>query len=74
MKVKTSVTLPSTLLEEIDRANTNRSAFLEHAARLYLDRRARRDRDVRDAEILNWNAERLNREAADILEYQDLPE
>jgi hypothetical protein len=69
MKVKTS----STLLEEIDRANTNRSAFLEHAAPLYLDRRERH-RGVTDAEILNWNAERLNRKAAYILEYRDLPE
>jgi metal-responsive CopG/Arc/MetJ family transcriptional regulator len=74
MKVKTSVTLPRTLLEEIDRANANRSAFLEQAARVYLDQTARRSRDVRDAEILNRNAERLNREAADVLEYQDVPE
>jgi hypothetical protein len=30
---------------------------------------ATRDRDARDAEILNKNAERLNREASDVLKY-----
>jgi metal-responsive CopG/Arc/MetJ family transcriptional regulator len=74
MKVKTSVTLPSTLLEEIDRLNSNRSAFFEQAARLYLAQGAKHDRDAKDAAILERNAERLNREAADVLEYQDLPE
>jgi hypothetical protein len=74
MKVKTSVTLPSTLLEEIDRLNSNRSAFFEQAARLYLAQGARHVRDAKDAAILERNAERLNREAADVLEYQDLPE
>jgi metal-responsive CopG/Arc/MetJ family transcriptional regulator len=74
MKVKTSVTLPSTLLEEIDRLNSNRSAFFEQAARLYLAQGARHDRDAKDAAILERNAERLNREAVDVLEYQDLPE
>jgi metal-responsive CopG/Arc/MetJ family transcriptional regulator len=74
MKVKTSVTLPSALLEEIDRVNPNRSAFLEEAARSYLERAAKRDRDARDAAIINKNATRLNREAADVLGYQGLPE
>lgn len=72
MRVKTSVTLPSALLEEIDRAHENRSAFLELAARSYLDRAARLRREARDAEILNRHADRLNREAGDVLEYQDL--
>lgn len=72
MRVKTSVTLPNTLLEEIDRAHENRSAFLELAARSYLDRAARLQREARDAEILNRQADRLNREAGDVLEYQDL--
>ena len=74
MKVKTSVTLPGTLLEEIDRINPNRSAFLEQAARMYLSAMARRLRDSRDAVILDRNAERLNGEAADVLGYQDFPE
>lgn len=71
MKVKTSVTLPSTLLEEIDRSYANRSAFLELAARSYLNKAARSAREAGDARILDRHAERLNREAADVLEYQD---
>jgi len=74
MKVKTSVTLPVALLEEIDRRDSNRSAFLEQAARLYLAQSAKRERDAKDLAILEKNAERLNREAADVLEYQNLPE
>ena len=74
MKVKTSVTRSSALLEEIDGADTNRTAFLDRAARVYLSRTAKAARDLRDAEILDGNAERLNREAAEVLEYQDLSE
>jgi metal-responsive CopG/Arc/MetJ family transcriptional regulator len=38
MRVKTSVTLPSDLLKSIDRADPNRSAFIERASRAYLAR------------------------------------
>jgi metal-responsive CopG/Arc/MetJ family transcriptional regulator len=73
VRVKTSVTLPDDLLLRIDRAEPNRSAFFEKAARKYLYDidRARRDRG--DA-ILEKSADRLNEEAADVLEYQALPE
>ena len=74
VRVKTSVTLPDDLLLRIDRAEPNRSAFFEKAARKYLYDidRARRDRG--DAAILEKSADRLNEEAADVLEYQALPE
>jgi metal-responsive CopG/Arc/MetJ family transcriptional regulator len=71
MKVKTSVTLSSELLARIDKINPNRSSFLEQAALLYLDTAAKKVRDANDATILNRRAARLNREAADVLEYQD---
>jgi metal-responsive CopG/Arc/MetJ family transcriptional regulator len=74
MRVKTSVTLPGELLQEIDRINPNRSAFLERAARTYLDAVAKHLRDSKDAAILNRNAVRLNREATDVLKYQHLAE
>jgi metal-responsive CopG/Arc/MetJ family transcriptional regulator len=67
MRVKTSVTLPSTLLEAIDRLSSNRSALLEQAANFYLAQNAKRDRDAKDSAVLERNAERLNREAADVL-------
>ena len=51
----------------------DRAALLERAARAYLKRLAAEQRDKRDLEIINRNAERLNREAADTMEYQQLP-
>ena len=73
MRVKTSITLPSTLLEEIDRVDSNRSAFLERAATSYLARAAKAERDGRDAAILDRIAGELNQES-DVLEFQGLPE
>ena len=73
VRVKTSITLPSDLLKSIDHVDSNRSAFIEHATRAYLTRLARAKRDARDVEIINANADRLNEEAMDVLEYQGLP-
>jgi metal-responsive CopG/Arc/MetJ family transcriptional regulator len=73
VRVKTSITLPSELLGQLDRVDKNRSALLERAARAYLARLEGEERDRRDVEIINHNAERLNREAMDTLEYQQLP-
>ena len=70
MRVKTSITLPRELLARLDRVDKNRSALLERAAEAYLKDLARQERDRRDIAIINKNAERLNREAADVLEYQ----
>lgn len=72
MRVKTSVTLPRDLLDEIDRADSNRSSFLERAARRYLDQIKKAQRAARDAAILDAHAKRLNAEARDVLEYQNL--
>ncbi len=73
MKVKTSITLPDDLLEEIDRAGSNRSSFLERAARQYLAQMEKSRREAQDSAILEAHSERLNKEALDVLEYQDLP-
>jgi metal-responsive CopG/Arc/MetJ family transcriptional regulator len=73
VRVKTSITLPSELLGRLDRIDKNRSALLERAARAYLARLESEERDRRDIEIIDRNADRLNREAADTLEYQKLP-
>jgi metal-responsive CopG/Arc/MetJ family transcriptional regulator len=73
VKVKTSITLPEELLGRLDRLGKNRSALLERAALAYLARLEREERDRRDVEIINRNAERLNREAMDTLDYQQLP-
>jgi metal-responsive CopG/Arc/MetJ family transcriptional regulator len=73
VRVKTSITLPSELLGQLDRVDKNRSALLERAARAYLAQLERDKRDARDIEIINRNADRLNREAMDTLEYQQMP-
>jgi metal-responsive CopG/Arc/MetJ family transcriptional regulator len=72
VRVKTSVTLPQELLTRIDRVDKNRSALIERAALAYLDHLARQERDRRDIEIINRNADRLNRESADVLGYQQI--
>ena len=69
MKVETSVTLPEELLAEIDKADPDRSRFLERAARLCLRLAPTEDRGARDLEIMNANAEYLKREIEDVLEY-----
>jgi metal-responsive CopG/Arc/MetJ family transcriptional regulator len=73
MKVKTSISLPADLLASIDKADPNRSAFVERASRAYLAGMRNARRDARDVRIINANAKRLNREAEDVLEYQELP-
>jgi metal-responsive CopG/Arc/MetJ family transcriptional regulator len=72
MRRKTSITLPPELLERLDRVDRNRSALLERAAEAYLKALARQERDRRDIAIIDRNADRLNREAADVLDYQKL--
>ncbi len=73
MRVKTSITLPADLVDRIDRADSNRSALIERAIRAYLARLERARREKKDTEIINANADRLNAEARDVLEYQVLP-
>ena len=73
MRVKTSITLPEDLLETIDKTEPNRSAFIERASRAYLARLEKAKREAKDIQIINANADRLNEEAMDVLEYQGLP-
>ncbi len=73
MKKKTSVTLSDDVLRLLRRAaarGESRSQTLERLVREGLLARARRLSDERDLAVLNGQADRLNREAADVLEYQ----
>ena len=73
MRVKTSVTIDERVLRAIDKVATrtrSRSRVIEDAARDFLARRARSAREARDLEILNAQAEALNREMDDVLAYQ----
>ncbi|MBI4689068.1 MAG: ribbon-helix-helix protein, CopG family [Nitrospirae bacterium] len=73
MKVKTSITLSEELLHSINELfgrQKNMSEFIEKAVRDFIERQARKKRDMADLKILNKKAERLNREAEDVLSYQ----
>ena len=73
MKNKTSITLSSEILREIDALITNtgnRSAFIENALRNYLNLLKKELRNHEDLKVINKNAARLNKEAKDVLTYQ----
>jgi metal-responsive CopG/Arc/MetJ family transcriptional regulator len=73
MKEKTSVTLSPEVLAGIDRlAGTkhSRSAVIERVLRQYLRERAKAAAEARDLALINDAADRLNLEAADVLDYQ----
>jgi metal-responsive CopG/Arc/MetJ family transcriptional regulator len=73
MKVKTSITLERGLLKSLDRLagpSGNRSALIARAVQDWIAKQARLERDRRDLQIINRHAGRLNREAADVLDYQ----
>jgi len=73
VRVKTSITLPEDLLDRLDRIDKNRSALLDRAAIAWLAHLERQIRDRKDMEIIDRNADRLNREALDVLGYQQVP-
>ncbi len=77
MPTTTSITFPDDLLQDIDRVDKDRSAFLERAARRYLAElgsEQRRRRDATDKDIYEHHAVQLNSEAAEVLGFQSLPE
>lgn len=74
MKVKTSVTLSEELLAAIDQQShtKNRSVFIEEATWNYLRSRRRKEREKRELERINKNADVLNNEALDVIDFQDI--
>jgi len=73
MKEKISITLSREVLAGIDRlagSKHSRSAFIERILRRFLRDKARAEANARDLERINRAAERLNQEAADVLQYQ----
>ena len=73
MKVKTSITLSDDLIRTIDqydRDYKNRSDFIETAVRAFIKQIIRYRQNIRDIQIINRNADRLNAEASDVLAYQ----
>lgn len=73
MKQKISVTLSRDVLSKMDRLagrKHSRSAIIERGLREYLRQRERAAMNARELEILNREADRLNAEAEDVLQYQ----
>jgi metal-responsive CopG/Arc/MetJ family transcriptional regulator len=73
MKMKTSITLSDDVVRAIDKLtgrSGNRSEFIETAVRTYIAQMTRQERNARDLEMINRRANRLNKEALDVLEYQ----
>lgn len=73
MKDKTSITLSRDILAGIDQlagSKHSRSAVIERVLRKYLRDRRRALVEARDLERINSSCERLNSEAADVLDYQ----
>ena len=73
MKDKTSITLSREVLAGIDRlagSRQSRSAFIEAVLRRFLRSRARAEVEAHDLERINWASDRLNAEAAEVLDYQ----
>ena len=75
MKEKTSITLSTDVLAGIDElagSKHSRSSFIERVLRHYLRQRMRARVQARDLERLNRAAQRLNAEAADVIEFQGM--
>jgi metal-responsive CopG/Arc/MetJ family transcriptional regulator len=73
MKEKTSITLSSDVLAEVDReaaSGASRSAVIENVLREHFKQKARQALHARDVELINAHADNLNREAEDVLRYQ----
>ena len=73
MKQKTSISLSDDVLEKLELyagSGASRSAYIERVLKRHFRRRARLEVNTRDREKIDAAADRLNREAADVLEYQ----
>ena len=73
MKEMTSITPSPDILAKVDDladSKLSRSALVEQVLRNYFRERTRRKMQARDLERINAAADRLNSEAAEVLEYQ----
>jgi metal-responsive CopG/Arc/MetJ family transcriptional regulator len=73
MKEKTSITLSTEILAEVDQLagrKLSRSAFIEAVLRRYIRDQRRAQVHARDLQLINRAADQLNSEATDVLEYQ----
>lgn len=73
-RIETVVSLPKDLLEQANKLNKTEkiSDVIESALRDYVAKETHKELNRRDIEIINANAEKLNEEALDTLEYQQV--
>ncbi len=73
-RVETVVSLPKDLLEQANKVkkDVQISDVIETALRDYVAKETRQELNRRDIEIINANADKLNEEALDVLEYQQV--
>ncbi len=72
-KVKTTITISAKILKKTDalaKDYKNRSEFVEKALSEFITKLERKKREARDVEIINYNADELNKEAMDVLDFQ----
>jgi metal-responsive CopG/Arc/MetJ family transcriptional regulator len=73
MRVRTSVTLPKELLIKVDALagkKFKRSAIVESALRDYVAKENRNELNKRDIEIINKNADLINKQVKETLSFQ----
>ena len=73
MRVRTSITLPKELLIEVDslvKKKHNRSDIIESALREYVAKERRGGLNKHDIEIINKNADLINKQVEETLEFQ----
>jgi len=73
MKMKTSITLSEDLISALENdamKGESRSEQIERLLRERLKEKAREEREQRDLELINEHADRLNKEAGEVLEFQ----
>jgi len=77
MKIETTISLDPELLEGLNRllaANGHGSVseLIEEMLRRFLVKKKQRAYDLRELDLINQNADRLNQEADDVLTYSEM--
>lgn len=73
MQIQKTISIPDDLLRMLDNTLNNSltlSEIIEKALREYIQKNKQKNQNDQDLEILNANADALNEEANDVLQYQ----
>ena len=73
-RIETLISLPKDLFEQVNGMSKDEkiSDVIETALRDYVAKETPQELNRREIEIINANAEKLNAEASDVLEYQQV--